>query len=241
MQSKYYDDGSAKVAASLSDHMRDTLKDASAHIGDSTPEAALSRGKVFHLAGYYEDAGENYTAATESKSDGDEAAARLAIVQMLSRQPEKALATATALASRNPGFEFKEATSDQYVSALSVLGDALAFNGRMEEAIDAYSRARSTARRDAAAAGRLAQMYLATGQPQKALELRQEVAKNPRFAHLSRTLEAGVRNERLLTSFGPNSVDSFLAIAVHGRPLLVEEAMVKASVVEGDAQWCADI
>jgi len=228
----------SNVAESVSDHIIKTLQSAKKHLGDASPDAAVERGKVFQLGGYLEDAADAYAEGMGSKSNGNEAAARLALVQILSREPEKALATATELASRHPDFRFKESTSDQHVSALTVLGDALAVSGRLDEAIDAYTRARSTCSDDAAAPGRLAQLYLATGQPERALELEKDVARNPRFGHLSQILAAGRANAELLSRLGASSVAGWVAVTVHGRPMLAEEEAVVAPVVVGDAQWC---
>src|SRR5207244_3405391 len=111
-----------------------------------TPAGAVARGTIFQSAGYLDEAAASYAEALESKSYGDEAAGRLAIVQIISGQYEQALATATALASRNPGLEIRELSSKQRISVLTILGDALVHNGRLEEAVDAYKGARKASK-----------------------------------------------------------------------------------------------
>ena len=226
----------AKLVQSLIGQMVKTLAGTERFLLSDSADAAVARGKVFQLAGYLEDAADSYTAALGSKSE-DEAAARLVLVQLMSRQPEKALATATALASRNPGFEFKEMTSNRRISALTLLGDALAYNGRIDEAIPAYQRARATSSKDAAAAGRLAQAYLAAGQPKKAKALAPEIGPNPRFRRLTELLAGDVSN----LPTGVDSLIGMLEVTVHGRPLVVDDALVFAPLVYGDDQWCAEL
>ena len=227
----------AKLAQSLSGQMIKSLSGSTARLltGDSS-EAAIARGKVFQLAGYFAEAADSYTEALGSKSE-DEAASRLVLVQLMARQPEKALATATALASRNPGYEFKEMTSNQRISALTLLGDALVYNGRLNDAIKAYKRARATSSKDAAAAGRLAQAYHAVGEPKKAQALAKEIGKNPRFARLSAVLAGDVQT---LPAVGIESLTAMLQGTPVGRPLIINDTVVLAPIVNGSIQWCAD-
>jgi tetratricopeptide (TPR) repeat protein len=232
---------SAKLAQSLSKNIAATLESADKRLDADTPDGAIARGKVFQYAGYYDDAADSYAAGVDSQRAGDEAAARLVIALLLARQPERALEAATRLAKSNPGYEMKETTSTQRISALTLLGDALVFNGRVNEAIDAYTRARKTSAKDAAATGRLAQAYLATGEPKKALALAGDIGKNPRFRRLTALLEAGRDNPELLSNFGVSSLEGFVAVTVHGRPLIVEQRAVLAPESSDDAAWCAEV
>src|SRR5262249_34910460 len=141
----------------------------------------------------------------------------------------------------NPGYELKELSSNQTSSAMTLLGDALVFNDRASDAIEAYKIARSTSKRDSFAAGRLAQLYLATGDPSKAMEQVKGVDANPRFRNLSRVLCLGKRSTSLLGVFQRGSVESFLALTDPGRPLLVDGTPRRAAAVSGNDDWCADI
>jgi tetratricopeptide (TPR) repeat protein len=232
--------GPTKLAASLHKSLTASLVGATRVLASASAKGAIARGKVLQLAGYWEDAADSYAQALSSAGDADEAAARLVIAQLLSRQMDKALATATSLASRNPRLEVKELTSNRRVSALTLLGDALAQNGRLPDAIDAYERARKTVPKDAFAAGRLAEAFLASGEPAKAVALRREVATNPRFRDLSLVLERGAENPNLLPRFSATELQNRLSSKVPGRPILVEGTALVAPLVDGDDTWCSE-
>lgn len=219
----------AKLARSLAAELTGTLEGATRSLESNTAAGGIARGKVFQAAGYLEEAAESYSQAMEAKAS-DEAAARLAIVLLYAGNAEKALATATELARRNPSFEVRELTSKQRTSALTILGDAQAQSGRLDEAIETYKRARKTSPKDTFAAGRLAQAYLAKGDTRKAAEFVEDAARNPRFASVSRQLSGGVG--------GSVIIDRRQLVAVHGRPLFVEEKPRLAPIVRGDSQWC---
>jgi tetratricopeptide (TPR) repeat protein len=222
---------SEKLARSLARELAASLEEDK--LGDDSPAGALARGKVFQAAGYLEEAIESYSGALDSRY-ADEAAARLAIVRLYAGDADNALETAMALASRNPGFEVKELTSKQRVSALTILGDALAQKGRIDEALDAYERARKTSPRDAFAAGRLAEIYFAKGDTTRAAANARVAAKNPRFTTLTTLVEGGEN----VSAFAPR-ISKGLDVSKPGRPLLVDDAPLLAPLVRGDA-WCRE-
>lgn len=236
-------DGSslAGLAHSLATHLMDTIKDARTHLDENSAKGAVARGQVFQLSGYLEDAVESYTDALALDPEMDEAAFRLARAQLLFHQPERALATAMKLAQRSPDFDLKEMTSDQYINTMTLLGDALVFNNRSADAIEAYKIARTSSKRDAFAAGRLAQVYLTTGEPKKAIELAKNVGKSPRFRSLANLLALGERNAALLPAFRPGSAADFVGTVPVGRPLMVDSLPRQASIDWGNNEWCADI
>lgn len=231
----------AELTASLSKHLSETLQEASKMLSEDSPKGALARGKVFQMASYFVEAADSYAEAWASDNELDEAAGRMVVAQLKARQPEKALASAMTLAARNPEFELKELSSNQVASAMTLLGDALAHNDRPNDAIEAYKVARSSNKRDAFAAGRLAQLYLATGEPKKAVEQAKDVGANPRFRSLSRILALGNKSASLLPVFQRGSLVSILAVTDHGRPLFVEGTPRQASLTWGNDQWCADM
>jgi tetratricopeptide (TPR) repeat protein len=230
-----------ELANSLSKSLRESLDEASKKLNDDSAEGALARGKVFQMAAYFKEAAQCYADALAQDDDLDEAAARLVVAQLKGRQPEKALASAMNIAARKPGFEVKELSSNQVASAMTLLGDALVHNNRPTDAIEAYRAARTESKRDAFAAGRLAQLLIATGEPKKALEQAKGVAANPRFRDLSRVLALGERNVALLPSFRTGSLIDMIALTDHGRPLFVDGTARSATLAWGDDQWCADI
>lgn len=240
-QKNSYPGSASQLTNSLHKNLLETLKNVGGRLNDHSAAGALARGQVFQLSGYYEDAVESYTEALALDPQLDEAAARLPIAQLLARHPAKALVSAMKLAERNPGFELKEMTSDQHQNAMTILGDALTFNERPKDAIEAYKVARTASKRDVFAAGRLAQLYLATGEPTKAVEQAKNVGNNPRFGNLARLLSLGQKNAALLPVSRAGAAIDMLSVTVHGRPLLVEGTARVAPLVWGDDQWCADL
>lgn len=231
----------AELAGSLGKHLIETLQEANKMLNEDSPQGALARGKVFQIASYFLEATENYEAALAYDGQMDEAAARLVVTQLKAHQPEKALDNAMKLAARNPGFELKELSSNQYASSMTLLGDALAHSDRPSDAIEAYKAARNSSKRDAFVAGRLAQLYLATGEPKKALEQAKDVGANPRFRDLSRVLALGSKSAALLPVFRRGALSAILESTAHGRPLFVEGTPRLASVVWGNDHWCSSL
>lgn len=227
-----------RAAQTIVRRLTETLRDAGAHLSEQSAKGALARGKVFQIAGHYANAERCYQDAVALDPNEAEAAARLAIVEILQSDAQRALKTAMELAARHPTFEFQEASSDDYVSVYTVLGDALVANGRVEDAVEGYKLARSTSKRDTFAAGRLAQLYMSTGEGKKALEQAPAVAQNARFRSLVGALSLGERSTALMPRNG-----GLVRVTgeVPGRPLLVDGDPVVAAVVQGDETWCAEL
>jgi tetratricopeptide (TPR) repeat protein len=229
-----------QLIGGLAKRLTETLQEASKLLDDQSAQGALARGKVLQCSDYFVEAADSYADALALDPELEEAAARLVVAQLKARQPERALASATKLAARNPGFELRELSSDQHASALTLLGDALVHNGRVQDAIEAYKAASGVSRKDSFAAGRLAQLFLSTGEPKKAIERTKDFANNPRFRDFSSVLALGQRSEALLPAFRGNSVVELIANTAHGRPLLVDGEARVASIAWGDDAWCAD-
>jgi tetratricopeptide (TPR) repeat protein len=225
----------------LSSHSRDTLQRIDAQLSESSAAGALARGKMFELVGYFAEAAESYTDALTLDSNLTEASARLALAQLKAEQREKALATAMSLAACNPNFKFKALASDEVVSAMTVLGDTLVGNNRLEDAKEAYQAARKIDSKDSYAAGRLAELHLADKDHKKALELRNDFKNNPRFQNLNSLLALSDTSAALLPRFSRESLAVRITSVAVGRPLLVDGEVRFASVVEGDDGWCAEL
>lgn len=216
-------------------HKRTTemLQAAGQHLNENSPKGAFARGNVFELAGYFDHAADSYKAARTL-----EATARLAIVHIKDAKPELALKTAMSVTAANPKLRVQELTSTEEVSALTILGDALVSNDRKSDAIQAYLAARKANAKESFAAGRLAQVYLATGEPKKALELGPAFAANHRFDAISSVLALGKTSDALLPAIKPESLSAVLRRSPVGRPLLVSGAPRLAPIIEGDQAWC---
>ena len=164
----------------LSRRSQETLNQASAKIGDLTAQGAFARGQIFELVGYFDDAAASYQEAIALDHCFDEARARLALAQLKGKQPAKALVTATSLAARNQNLQVLALATDELVSAMTILGDTLVANDRLDDAVHAYEAARVIDAGDTYAAGRLAELYLAIGEPRKAVSLSSAFSANPR-------------------------------------------------------------
>ena len=230
-----------KIAGSLAKHLIATLEASVAKVDDQSDAGALARGRIFQLAGYYSEATANYIEALRVDPAADEAAARLVVVKMILGHFDEALGVATTLASRNSKFEYKESSSDQVVSAMTLLGDALAAVDRPNDAIEAYTAARESNPRDTFAAGRLAQLYLATGEPKRAVDQAEAISSNTRFAALARTLARGAERALFLPAIRPDGLAGMLRVSMPGRPVLVDDEARVAPLLTGCDAWCANV
>ncbi|HSE18457.1 MAG TPA: hypothetical protein VLB46_15495 [Pyrinomonadaceae bacterium] len=227
---------SHSLAELLLKRTTETLQAASRNLTEDSPAGAFARGQVFEIAGYFDQAAESYREAGT-----DEAAARLAIVHIKNSKPEYALNTAMQLAARNPKVSVRELTSNESAGALTILGDALASNNRPEDAVKAYMAARKIDSKDSFAAGRLAQVYLALGQPAKAVELGDQFANNARFRSLSSVLALGKTNDALLPTIKTENLARVLRVSAPGRPMLLDGEPQLAAILEGSTDWCTPV
>jgi tetratricopeptide (TPR) repeat protein len=228
------------LAEQVAKRLTETLQAASPALRQQTAAGALARGQVFQIAGYLDDAAECYTEALALDPGLHEAAARLAVVEAAAGRAESALSVAMKLAAQAPSFEMREVSSEQQVSALTILGDALANAGRTADAVSAYELARKSNPKDTFAAARLAQMYLATGQHKKAVDQSTAFAANPRFRVLAKVLTLGSKSEALLPIFDARAVHNSLRVAMPGRPVLADGEPVVAPLVDADTGWCGE-
>lgn len=225
------------LAETLVNELMRTLSDAARNLAGDDAEAALSRGKVFQVCGYLEEAIASFKSAAAQDTQLDEAKARLAVVLGRAHHPENALAAAMDLAQSNPGFEFKEMTSSQVMTAMTLLGDTLVLNKRPKDAIEAYKLAAERYKNDAFAAGRLAQALLASGEPQRAVEHLADISANPRFQSLEKILSLGREVPALLPRYSSDHLQAMVAVSEHGRPMVVDGRMIVAPLVDGDCGW----
>lgn len=224
----------------LSMEALDTLNKVKGQLSEQSAAGALARGKVFELVGYFVEAADSYREALSHDRNNSEAAARLALSQIKAGHNEKALASAMTLAARDPGFQVKALATEERVSGMTILGDALVANNRLADAMEAYQAARKINARDSYAAGRIAELHLANDEPKKAIELRKDFGGNPRFHTLNSLLALGNTSAALLPTFTRDTLVRKIFRDVPGRPLLVDSQPRFAPIVEGDEGWCAN-
>ncbi len=229
------------AARMIEKRVLETLQGQSANVEENTSEGALARGRLFAMALYQEQAIDSFKEALSLDPTQYEAAARLVLLLMRVRRHEEALDVATKLAAEAPDYEMTEMTSDERISVFTLLGNALVQNHRTEDAIHAYQTARRMSKRDTTAAARLAQLYLASGEPKRALEQANTFSRNPRFRDLSSVLNLGRTSEALLPTYRRESLADTLALADHGRPPTVPDGSRLAPVEPEASAWCADV
>jgi len=170
-----------------------TLEESKKYLSENSALGALARGKVFSLAAEYDQAAASFAEALALDENLTEAAARLPLAQLKAGQNDKALYNAMTLAARQPKFMVQELSTNEKVSAMTILGETLLANGRIQDAAEAYRNARQISSEDSYAAGRLAQLHLAEGKAGDALKLSENFRVNPRacFQNLSAVMPLG--------------------------------------------------
>jgi len=231
------------VAGVFCGRLMQTLEDARKHLSDNSAAGALARGKVISLAADYDHAIVCFEEAIALDKNLTEASARLALTQLKAGQPEAALRSAMKLAAQQPKFMIQELMSNERISAMTILGEALLANGRINDAVAAYKSAREISDKDSYAAGRLAQVLVATGNASEAIKLAGQFSANPRscFRDLNAIMPLGQRNAALLPAITAESLVANIARCVPGRPILSDGAPRLAPLVWGDDRWCMDL
>lgn len=227
-----------KLASTLSKRIASSLEEDFQKLDNNGVGGALARAKAFALAGYKEEAQQSLRDALAFDPECDEAAARLALLNVQTGDAEEALEVATHLVSRSPNFSTVEITSDQKINAFTILGRALVANNRNEDAVKSFERAREVEPEDTFAAAHLAQLYLSLGNPEQAVAQLDSISQNPRFRDLASTLQLGLTHEALLPKFSSAQTSAIIVSVGAGRPMIVNGAVRLADVVENEASWC---
>ena len=233
------DADAVKSAKEFEKQTRRSLDEIKKDLDAGGRDGAFARGQLFELIGYFDQAVDAYKDALRLAPECSQSKSRLALAQIKAGSFDDALTNATNVAAQDPNCKVKALTTDEEVSALTVLGDALAVNQRFEDAIQALETARASGG-DPYTAGRLAQMYLATGEPEKAVKLRADIADNLRFRDLKSVLALGETNAALLPKFDRATLSAAVARAVVGRPMIVRGEVRTAEAVARDTGWCAE-
>jgi tetratricopeptide (TPR) repeat protein len=231
----------AKIIAeveSIAGQLISTLEEALKVIKTCTSEGQLARGKIYQSAGLLNSAVECYEAAAHVGCL--ESLARLAISQLMLGNIEAGLDAAVKLAGINGDFRIQALSTNERISAMAILGDALLLSGREDAAASAYEAALKSERNESYAAGRLAHLLIAQGKGDKAIELRDVIGDNPRFSDLQNLLQLTAAEPFATPLVTLDRVRSTLIHAMPGRPLLVDGfARVAPSVYGTD--WRAEV
>jgi tetratricopeptide (TPR) repeat protein len=217
-----------------------TLDSISKNIDAAGRKGAFARGQMFELVGYFDKAVHAYTEALSDQPNCIESSCRLALAQIKAGHHQDALVTASKIAGQQGTFKVKALATSEVIPALTILGDALAVNQRFGDALVAYETAQKESG-DEYTSGRLAQMYLAAGEPDKAVQLRNSLGDNIRFSDLKSVLALGDTNIALLPRFGGAELAAQIAKNVHGRPMLVNGKVLTAEALSEDTGWYADV
>lgn len=124
----------------------------------SSGTAALNEGLALFNARRYAEAGARFEAALKADPDSSQAASALAHSLQFSGQPERALATITALTARKPNDG----------RAQVALADILSIQGRLTESVAAFETALTLIPEEAAVLLNLARVYLRLREPVRA-------------------------------------------------------------------------
>jgi tetratricopeptide (TPR) repeat protein len=220
-----------------------TVEESKKHLSENTAQGALARGKVFSLAAEYEQAAASFAEALSMDNNLTEAAARLPLAQLKAGQNAKALNNAMSLAARQPKFMVQELSTNEKVSAMTILGESLLANGRIQDATEAYKNALQISSEDSYAAGRLAQLHMVEGRGAEALKLAGNFTSNPRasFQSLNKVMPLGNTSVSLLPRITAETLVANVSRSMPGRPILADGAPRVAPLVWDDNGWCAEI
>lgn len=220
---------------------RKTLDNAERDLGGGGAAAALARGHVFELVGYFEAAAAAYGEAFSHDSKLGEALARQALCQLKAGDAERGLQLAVAAAAADGKLQLETLATGEAFSVMTVLGDALIANNRLDEAVDAFKQARALNPNDNYATAHLAQVYLATKQQSLAADLAPSIQAPSRFEAFKTVLGLGGHGLALLQDSKRGSLVANISVMMPGRPMDVHGEQRVAPLVEPREDWCADL
>jgi len=230
---------SGNVAKFVADNALAALNSALSSCEKPTSEGALARGKIFEITGDKEKAIYEYIDASKDISSL-EPLSRLTIAQLQAGHYKSALSNAIKLSAKDDKYSVISLALAEKYSSMTLLADALLLNNRPDEAVKAYSKALTINPDDTFSAGRLAHLYLAQGQPAKAVALAPLVAKNPRFCDLASMLSLTKGDPSMLPKIEIAEVVALAGSSSAGRPLTVDGEPKFARITKDDS-WCISI
>jgi len=216
--------------------LRKQLDAAAAGLDAGGPDAARAVGRLTGLAYLKDRSVEAYSHSVRSDPSSAQARAGLALALLRADRFAEAVEQATILAGQEPAFRFETLLPGESVSALSLLGDALAGRGDIEAAQQAYRSALAASPKDTYAAGRLTQLLLQTAARsseavKEAVQIGKIIDQNPRFDQLSGVLRLAA-NQGVVSSVG----SKFFMPPMPGRPFVVNGER-RRGTVETSGGW----
>jgi Flp pilus assembly protein TadD len=196
--------------------------------------APVALGQMFEFAKLDEKAGAEYAKALDDKDQkvALEALARYVITLLKRDRRSEALSAAEQLATIEPEYTVTSVISGETYSSMTLLGEALFLNERLDDAEKAYIAALKILPKDPFVSGRLAWLYLATAKPKEAVNLSAAAAKSSRYQDLTNTL-ALVKSGMIVGHIDPQTAVGRVAAVMVGRPFWVGGSRT-ASLVERD-------
>lgn len=196
---------------------------------------AIAQGQVFELAGMPEKAGKVYLGALggDDGRSACEALARYIIVLFRQDRRTEALESANRLAAIDPEFTMTSVVYGETYSSMTLLGDALFVNKRLDDAQSAYDAALKTLPGDSYVSSRMALLLLAKNETKSAIRLSRAVRESPRFADLHNMLKLG--EEGLINlELSEDAAMTVVLASPAGRPFRVGEARQAAPIARSD-------
>jgi tetratricopeptide (TPR) repeat protein len=219
-----------------------TVEEASASVELATAEGALARGKIFEISGLRGRAAEQYERAYQLDNSSTEILYRLTLALLKAGKVKEALDASLNLVDKDPKFSTQALCSEEVVSSLSLLGDALIVNDKEEDAVKVFEQALENDPKETYAAGRLAQILLYQGNSEAARPLLGLVEQSARFADVAFLLRlaSGALSQTVTGVVRIQSLKDAIRVSSHaGRPLFVDGVQLTSELTNAP-EWGAE-
>lgn len=222
-------------------NVTDALSDVNENLDAGGAIGAIAQGKIFEITKHNEWAVKSYELAYNMDANNLEALARLVVANIHVGKFDDALERAVQLAAFDKTFTIRSLCQGEDYTACTLLAEALLLNDRIEEARNAYQMALDLNSGDIVSAGRLAQISLAKGEIQQAVDGAKLTQNSPRFKQLRAMATLAENQNTILPVLQLDTIKRLAGTASSavGRPLTVEGSRVRASVT-GATGWLAD-
>lgn len=163
----------------------------------SHADGLVASGKIYEFSNELSVAISFYQQALGKAHQNPEAWARLALAKLKFGLLKEGLNDAIQLSNYEPGFRFLTLCKTP-TSSMTVLGEALRLNDFTDKAMEAYHKAAEIEPKDLYAHGRRAELLLAAGHLEEAVELLDYIPKTGRFDNLISALKLSKNDPKLL-------------------------------------------
>lgn len=234
-KSAYAKDSEVDLARQILAELRKQLDAAAAGLDAGGPDSARAVGRLTGLANLKDRSVDAYTQAVRLDPSASRSRAGLVLALLKADRHDDALEQATILAGQDPAFQIGTLLPGESVSALALLGDALATLSKLDAAEQAYRSVLEKSPKDSYASGRLSQLLLqtagrSTSAVEEAVRLGKNTEQNPRFDQLRGVLRLAASESGIVPSLG--SVVPVMG-PVPGRPFVVNGERRRATVETG--------